>query len=434
MPTPTVRTSTIASIVVGTDFTPCSAVALGQAVRIASWSGAAIHVVHVIDTIVVSEIETALTGLQLSIRDGLVKDARRAWGDFARAIPGAAGLPIEVSINNRIVGILRRAREDKADLLVMGAFGEGRHNVGFGTVATACVRKSMTDVLLVRDTQAGVFKTIVAAIDFSENSARVLEWAAHFAARDGAELHVLHVFAAPWHQLRYLAPTPLVQPHLQKQYRDALERRLSEFARPVFEGHAGLRARLACHDYNGHRSGIVEYAGNVSADLIVLGTRGPNQSPGYPAGQHRGEGPRGVGLLGPGRQAQGLRAPVGRRSGAAEGRPLVRRYAVLLELNRRRAIFHDSRMLTGMNANATSRRHSVQDIIPVCRKRPRNPAWWLKIWRPMMPAATRARRRFENAPSSHSVRVRLRAANDRSTSETTSVENAYVRPLSSDPP
>lgn len=81
----------ISSIVVGADFTPCSAVALGQAMRIAAWSGAKLHVVHVIDTTVVIEIEEALSPMQQGIRDGLVKDAERAWAEFAKCIPGAAG-------------------------------------------------------------------------------------------------------------------------------------------------------------------------------------------------------------------------------------------------------------------------------------------------------------------------------------------------------
>jgi len=272
------------SIVVGTDFTPCSAVALGQAIRIAGWAKARLHVVHVIDTIVVIELEAALSPMQQGIRDGLIKDAEQAWADFAKGVPGVgegggtAGLPIEVSINNRIVGILKRAREDKADLIVLGAFGDRAPDVGLGTVATACVRKSMTDVLLVRDTigQRGnvPFKTIVAAVDFSPTSLRAIERAAMFAAQDGAELHLLHVFHAPWQQLHYRAPTPLTPAHQQKQYRDGLEGRLAEFCRPVVEAHAALRTRFVVYDHSGHRSGIVEYAGKVEADLIALGTRG----------------------------------------------------------------------------------------------------------------------------------------------------------------
>lgn len=269
------------SIVIGTDFTACSASAVGQALRIASWSGAPLHVVHVIDTTVVIDLESALSPMQQGIRDGLTDDARRAWVEFAAKIPGAAGLPIEVAINNRIVGILRQSRAHGADLLVMGAHGQRHPDVGFGTVATACVRNSMTDVLLVRDTQAGPFKTVVAAVDFSETSARAMARAAAIAARDGAELHVLHVLAAPWHGLA--APwhgfsragsEPLAPAQLQKRHREAMERRLAELVKPITEAHPNLRLRTACHDSDQHRSGIVEYARSVSADLIVLGTRG----------------------------------------------------------------------------------------------------------------------------------------------------------------
>ncbi|MCE7975303.1 MAG: universal stress protein [Leptolyngbya sp. PLA1] len=262
------------SVVVGTDFTPCSAIAVGQALRIAAWFGAPLRVVHVIDTTVVVELESALSAYQQAIRDNLVKDAQTAWSEFAAKIEGAATLPVDVSINNRLVGILRQAREHKADLLVMGAFGDRRPDVGFGTVATACVRKSMTDVLLVRDTQGGAFKRIVAAVDFSETSAKALARAAMFAIQDSADLHVLHVFAAPWHRLHYRAPEPMAPAHLQKQYRDALERRLADFIRPIAEAHKGLRVHPVCYDYGGHRSGIVEYAKSISADLIALGTRG----------------------------------------------------------------------------------------------------------------------------------------------------------------
>lgn len=272
--TPITKPRPLGSIVVGTDFTPCSAVALRQAMRLAARSGATLHVVHVIDITVVSEVESALSGYQKDIRDGLVRDAQAAWRAFAANIAGAESLPIDVVINNRLAGIVARTRESRADLLVLGAFGDRRPDVGLGTVATACVRKSASDVLLVRDTQQGPFKTAVAAVDFSETSARALERAAHLAAQDGADLHVLHVFSAPWRRLHYRAPSALVGAHQQKQYRDALERRLVEFAKPVIERHPSLQVRTVCGDEQGHRSGIVEYAKQIHADLIALGTRG----------------------------------------------------------------------------------------------------------------------------------------------------------------
>ncbi len=262
------------SLVVGTDFTPCSAVALREAMRVASWAQSRLHVVHVIDTTVVVELETVLSDFQRAIQENLERDARKAWATFSMNVPGAGRLPFDVAINNRIYGILNHARTHQADLLVMGAFGERRPDVGFGTVATACVRKSMTDVLLVRDTLAAPFKVIVAAVDFSDTSARALARAAWVAAQDGAELHVLHVFAAPWQGVAYSDVDPSVPLHLQQQYREAIEQRLTDFVAPVADAHRNLRLRTVCSDLGRHRSGIVDYAKRASADLIVLGTRG----------------------------------------------------------------------------------------------------------------------------------------------------------------
>lgn len=264
------------SIVVGTDFTPCSAVAIEQAVRIAKWSNAAVHVVHVIDTTVVIQIEEALTQIQRDIRDSLATDAKRAWEDFSKGIKGTNGLALEVTINNRIAGIMSKIHDDKADLVVMGAFGTRKPDVGIGTVATACVRKSPSDVLLVRDTQPGAFKKVVIAFDFSPTSVRALSRAAWIAKNDGASLHVLHVFKAPWREFHYRSPAPLVSPHEQQQYRDSLARMLQERAAEVTRLIPGIKIETACIDDDGHRSGIVEYAKSNSADLLVLGTRGRN--------------------------------------------------------------------------------------------------------------------------------------------------------------
>lgn len=268
------------SVLAATDFSPCSRVALREAARIAAWSGAAVAAVHVIDTAVVVEIEAALSPLQESITTAMVRDAEKAWAGFAPdlAAPGGRPLPLHVSINNRLVGILRAAREYRADLLVLGAAGDHAADVGIGSVARACVRKSMTDVLVVRDSRSDTptlpFRCVVAAVDFSETSLRALRRAAQYASRDGSMLHVLHVFSAPWHGVHYRSPTPLAQPHQQKQYRESLQRRLQHFAAPVLAAHPGLRASLTVFDHAGHRSGIVEFACSVSADLIVLGTRG----------------------------------------------------------------------------------------------------------------------------------------------------------------
>lgn len=259
------------SIVVGVDFTPCSAAALAQAVRMGAWNRATVRAVHVIDTVVAMDLQDALSAMQRGIVDGLMSDAQRAWKEFAAGVPGAEGVTCEVRVDNRVVGVLGAAKG--ADLLIVGAFG-ARPDLGLGTVAGGCVRHGMSRVLLLRDTQSGPFKCVIACVDFSETSLRALDDAARVATQDGAALHILHVFEAPWKKLAYRAPTPEAEPALQKQYRDGLERRLKDFAGTLGRGLDYLKPVYAVVDDLGHRSGIAEYARRVKADLIVMGTRG----------------------------------------------------------------------------------------------------------------------------------------------------------------
>lgn len=88
------------SIVMGVDFTPCSAAALTQAVRIAERARATLHAVHVIETLVVADLAEALGPFQDDVRAGLLRDAREAWRGFTAGIPGASGLELEVEIDN----------------------------------------------------------------------------------------------------------------------------------------------------------------------------------------------------------------------------------------------------------------------------------------------------------------------------------------------
>lgn len=267
------------SILFGTDFTPTSTGALLQAIRLARWDGAALRAVHVIDTLVAAELEEALAAYQKNVRENLVEDARRAWAGVTRAIPGAEGIPLDVRIHARVPGLLAAAKDAQADLLVLGAYGETSPDVGFGTVATGCVRHGSSNVLLVRDAKSsaaggGPFRCIVACVDFSPTSLLALDHAARIAAKDQASLHVLYVFDAPWHKLHYRAPTSETEPHFREQYRQALDRRLRSFASGLDRSIEDLKPVYSLYDYQGHRSGIVEYSTRAGADLIVLGTRG----------------------------------------------------------------------------------------------------------------------------------------------------------------
>jgi len=265
----------VRSIVVGIDFSPCSAAALQQAMRIAEWNQADIHVVHVIEMLVAQEgmqVEN-FTQMQVDIQAGLSRDARATWIEFRKEIPGAENLELHLEIDHSLSAMLRCVRQHSADLLVLGSHGISPDR-GTGTLATACVRKAMTKVLLVRDAHTSPFRCVIACVDFSETSRVALQQAARVALQDGAALIALHVFRAPWNRYHYRAPTPQVTPDLEFQFRNLLQRQLEEFAGTVEDGMTCLNPTYKVFDSSSYGDGIMQFAKDVDADLVVLGTRG----------------------------------------------------------------------------------------------------------------------------------------------------------------
>jgi nucleotide-binding universal stress UspA family protein len=249
------------SIVVGLDFSNCSRAALAHAQRVASWAGAQVHPVHVVDT-PIDEIrdDAALTALQRGIHAGLIEDARKRWDSFIEGTPQASRLHLEVSCAHRLVGIRHQLDRHSADLLVLGAYGDERPKVGMGTLASACVRSVQTDVLIVRDTYRDPFRTVVAGIDFSSTSRRALEMAALIAHGEGAKLYAAHI--VPDHAETYA------------RLRTGPGSELDAFVNEIRRKYPGLEMHAKVFPYSGYRSGVLEFAALVNADLVAVGTRG----------------------------------------------------------------------------------------------------------------------------------------------------------------
>jgi nucleotide-binding universal stress UspA family protein len=250
----------LGSIVVGIDFSDSSCVALAHAARIARWSGAALHAVHIVETGDHPNPAATLTPLQQQIRAGLQDEARRHWSGFVRGVVDADELPLHVSFGSRFGGIHQFALDRGADLLVLGAVGHARPNVGLGTLASGCIRSVPADVLVVRDDFQGPFRTVVVGVDFSETSRRALEAGAMLAAREAAILRV--VFVVPDAHGTAMLPS-----------RD-VDQELEIFTRAATDAWPDLEARCDVYPHTGHRSGILEFATAVHGDVVVVGTRG----------------------------------------------------------------------------------------------------------------------------------------------------------------
>ena len=131
----------------------------------------------------------------------------RVRAETAKCFERAATLGIRVDatvdVGEPAIGILRRASEWPADLIVMGTHGaSGFERLVLGSVTEKVLRKATCPVLTVpphaQATSRLPFRRLLCAIDFSDWSLQALDHAATLAQQSGAELTLLHTLEWPW--------------------------------------------------------------------------------------------------------------------------------------------------------------------------------------------------------------------------------------------
>jgi nucleotide-binding universal stress UspA family protein len=255
------------SILAAVDLSSCSRAALGQAVRLAGKSGAALHVLHVVESRVVEDLEEVMPKGS-GARETIVADAKRALEKFA----GGAKAHCEVVVGAPLDAIFAKARATSANLLVMGAYGTTGAGRGAGSLALQVARKSPTNVLLVDGTHTAAFDSALVGIDFSDHSLRALDEGIRVARLEGCPLHAVHVFAPP--PLHYRAPTPQASPDYQRQFHAALQRRLDAIVDERRKAAGKIEVTAALVEHTSYAQGLLDYARRKGIDLVVVGTLG----------------------------------------------------------------------------------------------------------------------------------------------------------------
>ncbi len=263
----------IESVLAGVDFSDCSKSALRQAARIARAADAILHVVHVTEALVVTEVAEATHTSAEELRRDVMANAREQLDAWISESGRPAKVELLVRCGSPLDEILRTVRDTSPDLLVLGVHGIAGLGGGAGTLATNLVRKAATRVLLVNEGHAGPYRGVVACVDFSDSTPAVVNQALRVAREDGSELHLLHVYSGPWHHLHYRAPTPELSPEFRREYLAMLEMRLESCLREA-EDAAGVKAKFGLVDHHSYGRGIVDYVRRTGADLIVVGTHG----------------------------------------------------------------------------------------------------------------------------------------------------------------
>jgi nucleotide-binding universal stress UspA family protein len=203
------------NIVVGTDFSPTSAVALDYAHAIARHYSSKILLVHAISPIEESEAKArgsadALTEAELQLLTQAQRLAEIEWD--TRVIKGTA-----LEVVEQILSL------DHVDLIVVGTHGaHGLRRLWVGSVAEKIFRHVNCPVLVVGPfVRPGIGwkpARILLATDLESDESKTVEYAIALAADHNAELHLLHV------TLRAAAPFPedtetFLRPYFQSRLR-----------------------------------------------------------------------------------------------------------------------------------------------------------------------------------------------------------------------
>jgi nucleotide-binding universal stress UspA family protein len=262
-------------ILVPVDLSEQSRSSLGHAVLLATAFASSLELVHVVE--LVEPTHPPFWSRELALANELHSRAvRSAESSLAQLLP-LVGPVHGASVTSRVLSgslpgtLVDHAAASGAGLIVVSTHGRtGFARWLLGSVSERLLRAAPCPVLVARGGSASAqprLTRILVAVDLSEPSRRALSMAASIAAKFGAELQVLYVWAAPFYG------------EDAEQYAGLFER-VREQARTELDEFVASSGAAASIDVgrtivSGTPSAeILEWARHTKPDLLVLGTHG----------------------------------------------------------------------------------------------------------------------------------------------------------------
>jgi nucleotide-binding universal stress UspA family protein len=264
--------STIQTIVVPTDFSPFSDVAVRSAATIGLRDAAAIHLLHVIRLPFFHT--TYDLNVPETIWESLRGGAQARMDETQRALEQMGVIEVHQILTETLQppeAIVRATRDLDADLVVMATHGRrGFKHALLGSVTERTLRSCSIPVLSVKG--HGLVETplrrILVATDFSSHANLALSVAISLARRSDAQLDIVHVLDESPAYVRYLSNEVAT---FENQARAIADERLDQLGAKV----KGMNLPVTTHLETGIPGEILAAeADRLGADLIVMGTHG----------------------------------------------------------------------------------------------------------------------------------------------------------------
>ena len=247
-------------LLVATDLSPRSDLALTRAWRLTQQHGAELRVCHVVD----DALPAHLADAQKVAAETILQERIRAL-----AGEGSSSVSAAVVAGKPFAEILREAIAWPAEMIVLGVHRGGADGMFRGSTAERVIREGHHPVLVVRRAAAADYRQAVVGVDFSVHAL----WAARtgFRLAPQANFHLVHSYVAP--------TAAFFASYVRGQARDL---HVQEMNRMIEDELAAFLARLGDR-LPAHKRFVVEgsasevlldLAGDVQADLLVAGTHG----------------------------------------------------------------------------------------------------------------------------------------------------------------
>lgn len=251
-------------ILVATDFSERSDRAVRRATLLAKTSGASLSLVHVID----DDQPKRIVRAEKQAAEAVLAEQTRSLHEI-----DALACASRIVLGDPFKGITQAAREDQADLLIIGPHRrQVLKDVFVGTTAERTIRASDRPVLMANGIPAGPYRHILVAVDLSACSGDAVHVVQNLGLEAKAAVSVLHVFDAPAAGLMVRASS--TEDQIKDYLADEEERATGELA--VFLKELNLKPvrRIMKHNDSSIAQTICATAREASADLIVVGTHG----------------------------------------------------------------------------------------------------------------------------------------------------------------
>ena len=138
-------------IIVGVDGSPESTLAVKKAVELGKPFNAEIILIHVVNVNLIDILSKSMGENIQKIKAQLHVEGKKVL-EHDKKIVESAGLPVKTIITDGVpcIDIIKKAKEENADLIILGSTGVHKAKGMLGSTAERCVRFSDISVLIVK--------------------------------------------------------------------------------------------------------------------------------------------------------------------------------------------------------------------------------------------------------------------------------------------